>query len=103
SKPTPPPNRRALAPAIHCRACGTTPRCESCDVALTLHGDGLLHCHHCGRREPKPALCPECGSPDLARLGAGTERLGAELEARVPRLERIRLDADAVTKPGILA
>jgi primosomal protein N' (replication factor Y) len=96
-------NRRGISPAIHCRSCGSTRHCESCDVALTLHGDGLLHCHHCGRREPKPALCPECGSPDLARLGAGTERLEAELEARVPRLERIRLDADAVTKPGILA
>jgi primosomal protein N' (replication factor Y) (superfamily II helicase) len=96
-------NRRGISPAIHCRACGSTRRCESCDVALTLHRDGLLHCHHCGRREPKPALCPECGSPDLARLGAGTERLEAELEARIPGLERIRLDADSVTKPGILA
>jgi primosomal protein N' (replication factor Y) (superfamily II helicase) len=96
-------NRRGIAPAIHCRACGSTPRCESCDVALTLHGDGLLHCHHCGRREPKPSLCPVCRSPDLARLGAGTERLEAELAAKVPELERFRLDADAVAKPAVLA
>jgi primosomal protein N' (replication factor Y) len=96
-------NRRGLAPAIHCRACGATRRCESCDVALTLHGDGLLHCHHCGRREPKPSLCPLCLSPDLARLGAGTERLEAELEKHVPKLERFRLDADAVTKSSVLA
>jgi primosomal protein N' (replication factor Y) (superfamily II helicase) len=95
-------NRRGLSPAIHCRACGATRRCESCDVALTLHGDGLLHCHHCGRREPKPSLCPVCLSPDLARLGAGTERLEAELEAHVPELERFRLDADAVAKPSML-
>jgi primosomal protein N' (replication factor Y) (superfamily II helicase) len=96
-------NRRGIAPAIHCRACGTTRRCPACDVALTLHADGLLHCHHCGRREPAPSLCPECGSADLARLGAGTQRLEAELAARVPELERFRLDADAVTKPAVLA
>jgi primosomal protein N' (replication factor Y) (superfamily II helicase) len=96
-------NRRGLAPAIHCRSCGVTQRCESCDVALTLHGDGLLRCHHCGRRELKPSLCPVCVSPDLARLGAGTERLEAELEAHVPELQRFRLDADAVPKPSALA
>ena len=41
-------NRRGLAPAIHCRACGVSRRCGLCDVALTLHGDARLHCHHCG-------------------------------------------------------
>jgi primosomal protein N' (replication factor Y) (superfamily II helicase) len=95
-------NRRGVAPAIHCRACGVTRRCPDCDVALTLHADGQLHCHHCGRREQTPKLCPECGSPDLARLGAGTQRVEAELAARLPELERFRLDADAVTKPSVL-
>jgi primosomal protein N' (replication factor Y) (superfamily II helicase) len=96
-------NRRGIAPAIHCRACGATRRCASCDVALTLHADGLLHCHHCGRRESSPRLCPSCGSPELARLGAGTERLEEELAERLPELERFRLDADAITKPAVLA
>ncbi|HET9215120.1 MAG TPA: primosomal protein N', partial [Gaiellaceae bacterium] len=96
-------NRRGVAPALHCRACGLTLRCPSCDVALTLHAEGLLHCHHCGRREPAPALCPSCGAAEVARLGAGTERLEAELAARVPELERFRLDADAAGHPGTLA
>src|SRR5213079_1050600 len=43
--------------------------------------------------------CPACGSPELARIGAGTQRLERELERHVPELERIRLDADAVAKP----
>jgi primosomal protein N' (replication factor Y) len=92
-------NRRGLAPALHCRACGVTRRCSNCDVAYTLHGDGSLRCHHCGARETGGETCPACGSPELARIGAGTQRLERELERHVPELERIRLDADAVAKP----
>jgi primosomal protein N' (replication factor Y) (superfamily II helicase) len=96
-------NRRGVAPALHCRACGVTPRCENCDVALTLHADRRLHCHHCGYDLPAPTVCPSCGAPELARLGAGTERLESELAERLPELDLIRLDADAVAKPGHLA
>jgi primosomal protein N' (replication factor Y) (superfamily II helicase) len=96
-------NRRGVAPALHCRACGVTVRCENCDVALVLHGDATLRCHHCGHAEPAPSTCPACGSPELVRLGAGTQRLERELEAKLPELERIRLDADAVEKPGAVA
>ncbi len=103
-------NRRGIAPAIHCRTCGVTRRCPNCDVALVLHsmsGSATgrssaarpqsrqgLRCHHCGFGEPAPELCPECGSAELARIGAGTQRLERELAARVPELELIRLDAD---------
>jgi primosomal protein N' (replication factor Y) len=54
-----------------------------------------LRCHHCGHAEAAPELCPECGSAELARLGAGTQRLERELAARVPELELVRLDADS--------
>jgi primosomal protein N' (replication factor Y) len=93
-------NRRGISGAIHCRSCGTTRRCRSCDIALTLHGDERLHCHHCGFSEGMPEACPTCGSVELARIGAGTQRLDAELARRVPGLERIRLDADTAAKPG---
>ncbi len=95
-------NRRGVSGAIHCRACGRSRRCPSCDVALTLHKNGSLHCHHCGFSEKLPEGCPECGSVELARIGAGTQRLEAELERRLPRLERIRLDADTAARPGAL-
>src|SRR6476659_3629121 len=96
-------NRRGVAPALHCRACGTTIRCPNCDVSLVLHSDTSLRCHHCGFATESPSNCPACGSPDLARLGAGTQKLERELEREVPELERIRLDADAVAKPEQLA
>ena len=96
-------NRRGVAPALHCRACGLTLRCENCDVSLVLHRDGVLRCHHCGYTEAARATCPACGSGELVRLGAGTQRLERELEEKLPELERIRLDADAVERPGALA
>ena len=95
-------NRRGVAPAVHCRACGISRRCASCDVALTLHADGRLHCHHCGFAEHVPVACPLCGSVELARVGAGTQKLEAELAKHLPELERIRLDADTTRRPGEL-
>jgi primosomal protein N' (replication factor Y) len=95
-------NRRGVAPAVHCRACGVSRRCTLCDVALTLHSDDVLHCHHCGHAEPVPRACPACGSVELARIGAGTQRLETELAKNLPELERIRLDADVSSRPGAL-
>ncbi len=96
-------NRRGLVSALHCRACGHTPRCPACDVALVLHKDAALHCHHCGHSEPAPEICPACGSPELSRIGAGTQKLERELARLFPGLERIRLDSDTTARPGALA
>ena len=96
-------NRRGVAPAVHCRSCGTTIRCPDCDVAVVLHGDDVLRCHHCGWSRPARERCDVCGSPELMRIGAGTQRLEAELARLVPGLERIRLDADTTSKPAELA
>jgi len=95
-------NRRGLVPALHCRTCGMTARCPNCDVALVLHSDGSLRCHHCGYEQAAAELCPACGSPELVRVGAGTQRLERELEKHVPGLERIRLDSDTVARPAAL-
>jgi len=95
-------NRRGVAPALHCRACGATIRCPNCDVALVLHRDDTLRCHHCGHAEVLPAVCPACGSAELARLGAGTQKLERELAREFPELEPIRLDADTAAKPELL-
>ena len=70
-------NRRGVAPALHCRACGLSRRCGLCDVSLTLHRDGNLACHHCGHRERVPTVCPACGSalrPATARSWTNKSR-----------------------------
>ena len=93
-------NRRGVAPALHCRACGQTVRCPSCDVSLVLHGSRQLRCHHCGFARAAPTLCPACGSAEIVRLGAGTELLERELAERLPELTRYRLDADSAAGEG---
>jgi len=67
-----------------------------------LHGGGTMRCHHCGWSEPEPALCPACSSGELARIGAGTQRLERELETALPDLARFRLDADTVVRHGVV-
>ncbi len=62
-----------------------------------------MRCHHCGHEERAPSECPACGSPDLARIGAGTQRLERELAKRLPELELIRIDADTVARPEALS
>ena len=102
-------NRRGYAVALHCRGCGHTFRCDRCDVSLVIHGRVArrqrLTCHHCGHDEPVPERCPQpnCGSTDIARMGAGTERIEALLAERWPSTPVHRLDADAVRTRGAVA
>lgn len=96
-------NRRGAALALHCRSCARGFGCPSCDVALVLHrSPARLVCHHCGHTEPAPRVCPSCGAIDLARIGAGTERLEDEIAARFPGLEVLRLDGDVAGRAGAL-
>jgi primosomal protein N' (replication factor Y) (superfamily II helicase) len=93
-------NRRGSASAIHCRSCAHSWRCPRCDVSLSLHGRSRLICHHCGHRESAPKACPDCGSVDLTRIGAGTRAVEDELGERFPGLEVLRLDADVADRAG---
>jgi primosomal protein N' (replication factor Y) len=87
-------NRRGWSNFLTCRTCGKVWECPQCDVALVLHrAEHVLACHHCGHREPVPDRCDACGSPSVARYGAGTERLEAEL-AEALDVPVFRLDAD---------
>ena len=69
-----------------------------------LHrAEHAVACHHCGHRERIPQRCDACGSPSVARYGAGTERLESEL-ADALDVPVFRLDADtAGTKDAVPA
>ncbi len=101
-------NRRGWSTHLTCRSCGHAWECPECDVSLILHRPaartrsgaaaddaGLLRCHHCGYAEPRPESCPECSSVTIARVGAGTQRVEAELTELLSPLEVFRLDSDS--------
>ena len=96
-------NRRGVAPALHCRACGTTFRCPDCDVALVLHRDETTALPPLRPSEPVPQECPSAARSSWRGSGQGTQRLERELATRVPELELIRLDADTAAQPEELA
>ncbi|HVL94804.1 MAG TPA: primosomal protein N' [Solirubrobacteraceae bacterium] len=87
-------NRRGWSNFLTCRDCGKVWVCPNCDVALVLHrAAGEIACHHCGHRQRVPTVCDHCRSSAVARHGAGTERLEAEL-AQGLDTPVFRLDAD---------
>jgi primosomal protein N' (replication factor Y) (superfamily II helicase) len=95
-------NRRGWSNFLTCRSCGKVWECPNCEVALVLHrAEGAITCHHCGHRERVPDRCDACGSLAVARYGAGTERIEAELQAALD-VPVFRLDADtAATKDAV--
>jgi primosomal protein N' (replication factor Y) len=88
-------NRRGFANFLLCRDCGFVPTCKDCSTSLTLHAaSGHLQCHTCGLEYPVPAVCPQCGSKYIARLGKGTEFAEADLHGILgPDVPIVRMDA----------
>lgn len=87
-------NRRGYAGFISCRACGHVMKCPHCDVSLSEHRNGTLHCHYCGYQERKPAKCPSCGSPYLMGFKAGTEQVEEAIHKAFPKARVLRMDGD---------
>jgi len=88
-------NRRGSARMATCVDCGYIPTCENCSVALTYHSrNGRLMCHHCGYSLAMPETCPECGGNHLKLIGSGTQSIEDELQALLPEVRILRMDAD---------
>lgn len=88
-------NRRGFAPMIECRVCGWVPKCENCDVSLTLHKNmNQLTCHYCGYTYSVPKMCPNCESEDLRPYGYGTEKIEEKIMELFPGVPVARMDLD---------
>ena len=91
-------NRRGYARSATCPSCGYVAECRECSVPYTYHKhDECLRCHICGRWEPPPAKCPECGKSPLDYKGIGTQRAESALKEIFPRAKILRMDADSTS------
>ena len=80
---------------MECKTCGWTPRCQKCDVSLTLHRNmRQLTCHYCGASYPIPQKCPNCEEQHLMSRGYGTERIEDCLQEIFPTARITRMDLD---------
>ena len=90
-------NRRGYHPYMICGTCGDIPKCNHCDVSLTLHKySNKLHCHYCGSSYPKLVQCKACGSVSWHERNFGTERIEEELEQLFPSARIARMDVDSI-------
>lgn len=88
-------NRRGWAPMVECKQCGWVPRCQNCDVSLTLHRNtSQMTCHYCGYTYQIPDACPACGCKDLKSRGYGTEKIEIQIRDILPEARVARMDLD---------
>lgn len=87
-------NRRGYAGFVSCRSCGLPMKCPHCDISLTYHKEGFLHCHYCGHKEVMPSACPVCGSPYIGTFGIGTQKIEELLQKEFPGIRVLRMDGD---------
>lgn len=87
-------NRRGYAGFFSCRSCGHMMKCPHCEVSLSEHRNGMLQCHYCGYSEPKPGVCPKCGSRYIGGFKAGTQQIEEKLRELFPGVRTLRMDAD---------
>jgi primosomal protein N' (replication factor Y) len=94
-------NRRGYANFPVCAACGAALRCRHCNISLTLHqAANAYRCHYCGFSLPASAACTACGSPQIKRLGLGTEKVEGAIRALFPEARVARMDRDTTRRKG---
>ncbi len=96
--------RRGFALMALCRECGWIARCPDCDVALVHHDrPARLVCHHCGREEHVPGVCPSCHAAAIVRQGTGAQGVERALARLVPMARLVRMDASSASGRGAVA
>ena len=89
---------------LECKQCGWVPKCQNCDVSLTLHRTmNMLSCHYCGYTYMVPQLCPCCEGKELWGRGFGTEKVEDEIAAVFPEAKISRMDLDTTRSKSAYA
>ncbi len=92
--------RKGYASRLFCANCGWMKRCPDCGPGMTLVKDAgggrLLLCRRCGRREPPPQVCPQCGGRVFRDYGSGTQKAQEAVARLCPSARIARFDGDVL-------
>lgn len=69
-------NVKGRARLLACATCKTLGRCESCDAAVEINGDGSFSCPRCLLQRPQ--VCLKCGAAKFLVLKPGVSKLREE-------------------------
>ena len=73
-------NRKGYS-ILQCADCNSIEACPECSIPLVYHKDkALLKCHYCGHARKVTDICGRCKSSRFEMIGAGTQRIAAEIE-----------------------
>jgi len=87
-------NRKGYS-LIECAECNTVLTCPDCGIPLIYHKTRtVLKCNYCTYKSRVPETCAKCRSAKLETVGAGTQRIAADIRKYLNR-EPLRLDSDA--------
>jgi len=95
-------NRRGFSPIVICNSCGDVAGCPHCNVSLNFHMDGALQCHYCGYKRKLSNQCLKCGSEDILKLNAGTQRVEDIIKKTFRNSRVFRLDQDSARKKNTI-
>lgn len=70
-------NVKGRARLLACATCKTLGRCESCDAAVEINGDGSFSCPRCSLQRPQ--VCLKCGATRFLVLKPGVSKLREEI------------------------
>ena len=93
-------NRRGYATVVSCLQCGVVLKCPNCEVSMTYHLDGRVHCHYCGHTLPVSVTCASCGGQYVRYFGAGTQKVEEETKRLFPGARVLRMDSDSTSRRG---
>lgn len=81
---------------IWCVSCRRSVRCPTCEAGMSFDADArTITCSRCRSVLPAPDSCSHCGGTDFRYLGAGSQRVAAQIERIFPDASVVRIDPSA--------
>lgn len=94
-------NRKGFS-MLQCADCDHIEACPECKAPLVYHAnEKALKCHCCSSKIPVKDSCSKCRGTKFEMVGAGTQRIAADLQKYLG-IEPVRFDKDSLKdSPGI--